>query len=57
MRLATVKTWANNKIVSIHAPVKDATFPRFAHRGGFVVSIHAPVKDATRAWNGALFIL
>ena len=34
-------------MVSIHAPVKDATVQYFLDYNCFVVSIHAPVKDAT----------
>ena len=35
------------KQVSIHAPVKGATFHWFLTRRGTDVSIHAPVKGAT----------
>ncbi len=34
-------------LVSIHAPVKDATIAYLTSAGVDAVSIHAPVKDAT----------
>ena len=40
-----------NNFVSIHAPVKDATFSRFSLKDFHKVSIHAPVKDATHEWG------
>ena len=33
--------------VSIHAPLKGATFAKLASAIAFVVSIHAPLKGAT----------
>ena len=35
------------QLVSIHAPVKDATFAESENAKRLAVSIHAPVKDAT----------
>ena len=37
----------DSEIVSIHAPVKGATFFMERHYDGVEVSIHAPVKGAT----------
>ena len=36
------------RLVSIHAPVKDATSASYTISKKYRVSIHAPVKDATR---------
>ena len=45
--MIVVVTEVQRKIVSIHAPVKGATFVRPAATAGVDVSIHAPVKGAT----------
>ena len=47
MRLCQIQRTILEHTVSIHAPVKDATWPPEAVVPGQVVSIHAPVKDAT----------
>ena len=38
-----------NTEVSIHAPVKDATYNKLSALAKLNVSIHAPVKDATQS--------
>ena len=42
-------------IVSIHAPVKDATLEFYEDFVDYDVSIHAPVKDAT-TMNGSGYL-
>jgi hypothetical protein len=38
---------ADEKRISIHAPIKDATRGQRLHVNGNWISIHAPIKDAT----------
>ena len=42
--------WNTPGEVSIHASVKDATWPNVVRQSVIFVSIHASVKDAT--WEG-----
>ncbi|WP_423837380.1 hypothetical protein, partial [Thalassolituus oleivorans] len=49
-----------SQLVSIRAPVKDATAAHFRNEGKATVSIRAPVKDATRgeklSYSAAMFL-